>query len=123
MEKKITVFETVFATFEEVSKKFIRLITTNGREYMLSVIAESYLKLLKRQQGITEVTLTSAIQLDEATKATILAKVKGLVTAKVDVTEKIDKDLIGGFTIQIGDQMVDASVANQLSTIKQRLTK
>lgn len=122
-EKKISVFEAMFTDFEELSKKFIRLITINGREYMLSVIAESYLKILKTQQGISEVILTSAIALDDATKTAILAKIKSLTTAKVDLTERIDKDLIGGFTIQIGDQMVDASVANQLNTIKQRLTK
>lgn len=123
VEKKISVFETLFSNFEAITQKFIRLITTNGREYMLGVIAAKYLKLVKEQQGISEVTLTSAIALDEATKTAILAKVKSLTTAKVDLTEKIDENLIGGFTIQIGDQMVDASVVNQLNTLKQRLTK
>lgn|SRR5690554_4124201 len=123
VDKKIAIFDTVFTNFEELSKKFIHLITKNRREYLLAAIAESYLKILKEQKGITEVTLSSAATLDEATKALILSKIKSLTSDKVEVVEKVDESLIGGFTIQIEDQKVDASVANQLRTIKQRLTK
>lgn len=122
-EKKVSILNSLFANFEELSKKFMQLITKNGREYMLSVIAESYIKLLKQQNGISEVVLTSAFPLDEATKSVILSKIKTLTAEKVEVIEKVDESLIGGFTIQVEDQMVDASIANQLSTIKQRLTK
>lgn len=123
VDKKIAIFDTVFTNFEELSKKFIHLITKNRREYLLAAIAENYLKILKEQKGITEVTLSSAATLDEATKALILSKIKSLTSDKVEVVEKVDESLIGGFTIQIEDQKVDASVANQLRTIKQRLTK
>lgn len=122
-EKKISIFDTMFSNFEELSKKFIHLITKNGRENILAVIAESYLKILKEHQGISEVTITSATPLDEATKNLILSKIQSLTTDKVEVVEKVDEKLLGGFTILVGDQMVDASIVNQLNTIKQRLTK
>jgi len=122
-EKKISVFESLFSNFEELSVKFIRLITKNGREAQLADIAQAYLKLLKEQQGISEVILTSASPLDEATKSVILSKIKNLTKEKVELIEKTDKSLIGGFTIVMGDQKIDASIANQLYTIKQRLTK
>ncbi len=123
VDKKISIFDTLFPNFEELSKKFIHLITKNRREYLLAAIAESYLKILKEQNGITEVTLTSASPLDEATKTLILSKIKSLTKDKVEVIDKVDESLIGGFTIQIEDQKVDASVANQLRIIKQRLTR
>ena len=123
VDKKISIFDALFPNFEDLSKKFIHLITKNRREYLLAAIAESYLKILKEHKGISEVTLTSATPLDEATKTLILSKIKALTSNKIEVVEKVDESLIGGFTIQMEDQKVDASVANQLRTIKQRLTR
>lgn len=123
VEKKINIFDTIFASFEDLSKKFIGLITQNRRESQITAIAKSFIQLLKEQQGITEVILTSAVALDEATKAVILSKISNLTNGKLEVIEKIDTELLGGFTIVMDDQKIDASVANQLNTIKQRLIK
>lgn len=120
-EKKIAIFNQLFPHFNELTKKFIALVTNKGREYELSYIADSYCKQLKKIQGISEVILTSTVHLDDAIKKTILEKIKPFTLEKVEMIEKIDKNLIGGFTIQIDDQMIDASVSNQLKDMKQFL--
>ena len=53
----------------------------------------------------------------------ILDKVQASVNGTLEVTEKIDNSLIGGFIIRMGDKQFDASVANQFSELKQRLTR
>jgi len=56
-------------------------------------------------------------------KKSILDKVRKGVEGTLEVTEKIDKSLIGGFVVRMGDKQFDASVANQFSELKQRLTR
>ena len=99
------------------------MIIENGREKDLSSIAIAYDDLVKSHKGIIPVTLTTAVPVDEATKKSILDKVRKGVEGTLEVTEKIDKSLIGGFVVRMGDKQFDASVANQFSELKQRLTR
>jgi len=121
-EKKLSIFDKIFPNFDKLSMDFIRLVTNHKRESQIGEIANAYVKLLRDEQGISEVTLTSAMPLDEATKNTIVSKIKGVTKEKIELKEVIDENLIGGFMIDIDDKRIDASVVNQLRTIKQRLT-
>jgi F-type H+-transporting ATPase subunit delta len=113
----------LFPKFDEITTLFIELITKNGREAMIPQIADSFEAQLKAHKGIVPVTLISANALDSKTKETIIAKVQSTITGILEVTEQIDASLIGGFVVKIGDNRIDASVANQLENLKQRLTR
>ncbi len=121
--KKIEIFNQIFGSFEKVAKLFIELITKNGREVYLKEIANAYQDQVNEYKGITPVTIVSAVALDDTTKATILAKVKEVVSGTLEVSEKIDPSLLGGFIVQMDDKQIDASVASKLSQLKQRLTR
>lgn len=122
-DKKIQIFELIFDQFEEVSKAFIRIIAKNGREGLLPQIADSFVDQVKEHQGIVPVTLISAVALDASTKSSIMAKIQEAVNGELEVTEKIDESLIGGFVIRMGDTQMDASILNQFNNLKQRLTR
>lgn len=117
-EKKNEIFKVLFPNFESQTVSFMELIAKNGRESLLPAIAESYESQLKEHKGIVAVILTSAVPLDAATKATILAKIQNAVQGQIELEEQIDPSLIGGFVIKIGDNRIDASVMNQLKNIK-----
>ena len=122
-EKKNSIFKVLFPKFDEITTLFIELITKNGREAMIPQIADSFQAQLKAHKGIVPVTLISAQALDSKTKETIIAKVQSTIKGILEVTEEIDASLIGGFVVKIGDNRIDASVANQLENLKQRLTR
>lgn len=122
-EKKNSIFKALFPQFDEITMLFIQLITKNGREAILPAIGESFEAQLKTHMGIFPITLISAHPLDSATKATILEKVQATIAGKLEVEEQIDTKLIGGFVVKMGDHRIDASVANQLNNLKQRLTR
>ena len=44
--------------------------------------------------------------------------VKGVSTSEVVLEEKIDKNIIGGFVLRVGDKQVDASIARKLNLLK-----
>ena len=122
-DKKVSIFNQIFDYFDELSLSFVALITKNGRENILVEIAASFQDQLKAHKGIVPVTLVSSKKLDEATVTAILAKVKPVVKGEIELTEKIDEEILGGFVVKIGNTQVDASVANQLKNLKQRLTR
>jgi F-type H+-transporting ATPase subunit delta len=122
-DKKNAIFGTLFTSFQKISLAFIELITKKGREALLVDIADAFEKQVYEYKGITQMTIISAVPLSEDVKAKILAKTKSLATGSVEVSEKVDPSIIGGFIVRTDDKQIDASVANQLNNLKQRLTK
>lgn len=120
-ERKSLIFKELFGQFDTLTTSFIDLIIKNGREGILPAIATSFEAQMKAHLGIVPVTLVSAVALDATTKSSLLAKVQATVNGKLEVEEKIDASLLGGFIVKLGDTQIDASVSNQLRTLKQRL--
>ncbi len=121
-EKKIAILGELFGQFEEVTMSFVKLIAKNRRESYLPLIAQSFEAQVKEHKGIVPVTLISAKPLNEATRATILAKIQTAIKGELEVKEQVDESLIGGFIVRMGDKQIDASVASQFNNLKQRLT-
>jgi F-type H+-transporting ATPase subunit delta len=121
--KKIAIFNELFGQFEEMTTSFIKLITNNRREYMLAQIAASFDAQLKAHKGIVPITIVSATALNSDTRQMIVNKIQETVKGELEIEEIIDESLIGGFIVQMDDKQIDASVASQLSNLKQRLTR
>lgn len=121
-DKKIDVLSKIFTSFDELTIAFIRLITKNNRESLLPVIAKEYIAKLKALRGVVPVTLTSAKSLALDVKENIISKLQKDVEGKLEVTERIDPALIGGFVFRMGDIQIEASIARQLSELRSKLT-
>lgn len=122
-DKKQAVIKKVFPSFQELTQKFSALLTKNRREMLLPLIAEEYIAKVKEARGIVPVTLTSARKLDDSVKKAILDKLNKAVKGDIELNEKVDEELIGGFVVRMGDTRIDASVHHQLNELKQRLTR
>ena len=66
-----------------------------------------------------QVTLISASKLSEPILTEIKSKVKSLTSKNVYITNKVDKNLIGGFILKVGDKQYDASFKQQLKNLEQ----
>lgn len=122
-DKKNAVLDKIFPSFQEMSRKFTHLLTKNRREMLLPLIAEEFIAKVKAFRGIVPVALTSAHKLSDEVKSQILEKLNKAIEGDIELNENIDKDLIGGFVVRMGDTRIDASVSHQLQELKQRLTR
>jgi F-type H+-transporting ATPase subunit delta len=118
--KKVEVFDAMFTgKVEAMSLNFFKLITKNNREYILNEIAESYVDLFKAHSGIVDVHITSAIKLEDSVKKQILDKVQAKYAGKtLEVHQDVDESLIGGFVVGVDGKQMDASIASQLTNLK-----
>ena len=117
-DKKISILKVLFSEFTELTMSFIELITKNKREYLLTEIASAFVNLLKKQNGIVPISVTSAVKLEKQTLNQILEKLKSHVDGEFEVTEEVDPTLIGGFIVRMEDKQIDASIASQLNRMK-----
>jgi F-type H+-transporting ATPase subunit delta len=102
----------------EITAGFNRLLITKGRERNLPEITLAFIEAYKEKKNIHTVILTTVAPVSEAVKAAIIAQIKkSSGYQNIELEEKIDTGLIGGFVLQIGDKMIDASVIYDLKAI------
>ena len=103
---------------EKMSLDLMDLVLKNSREAMLPQIANGFVSLYKKKNNILDVTVISATTLDNTTKDLIIGKIKASFDGTIELIEKVDASLIGGFIVRIDDNQIDASIASQLSNLK-----
>ena len=114
----------IFASFSKTSQTFISLVVRQGRENILTKIAEQFITIYDVINNIVTAEITSAVELDQPTIDKIVAKAKeGLdANAQVKVVNKIDSSLIGGFVLKVGNTQIDSSIKTRLASLKKQFT-
>ncbi|UWY29289.1 ATP synthase F1 subunit delta [Flavobacterium sp. TR2] len=112
----------VFANVNGVTKGLFRLLFENKRFEILDAIAVEYNKLFDENNGVEVAKVTTAIPMDAALEAKVLAKVATLSDKKITIENIVDPSIIGGFILRIGDNQYNASVANRLQVLKRELS-
>lgn len=120
---KSSIFKKLFeGKVSDLTMTFFNVILRKGREKYLPEIASEFLHQYKDYKGITDVILTTAAPLSDDLLAEIKAQLVNSSSTKetVEIETKIDKDLIGGFVVEIGDLLYDNSIAHKLNEMKKQ---
>ena len=117
--KKLAIIKAIFEkNLNELTYKFLIIITRNRRESIIQVISEEIIGIYQEYKNIVPVNLTTAIKLDESTKGKILKLLAEKSDATVKLTEVVNEELIGGFVLDFDDKQFDASIQRQIKKLK-----
>jgi F-type H+-transporting ATPase subunit delta len=122
VEVKESALLEVFASVDNVTKGLLHLLFENKRFEILEAIAVKYSELFDIMNNVEVAKVTTAIAMDAALEAKVLAKIATLSDKKITVENIVDPAIIGGFILRIGDQQYNASVANRLQLLKRELS-
>ena len=122
VEVKESALQEIFADTNAVTKSLFRLLFENKRFEILDSVASEYNNLFDESNGVEIAKVTTAIAMDAALEAKILAKIATFSNKKITIENTIDPSIIGGFILRIGDKQYNASVANRLQTLKRELS-
>jgi len=112
----------IFNGSHKVTEGTITMLVDNKRVSMLNEVASKYLILNEKLKGKDIAFVTTAVPLTADLEKKVLTKVTELTGNKVSIENKIDKSIIGGFVLRVGDLQYDASIANKLSSLKREFT-
>ena len=118
-------FEAIFEeSFDEMTMAFTNIVLTKGREEYLPEICEEFINQYKGLKNIISATVVSATPLNEETLSKIKDKIHSEMTqgGTVEIETRIDASLLGGFVIEIGDSLYDASVVTRLNKLRKEFT-
>ena len=97
------------------------LLLDRGRFAVLEELRTAFDELAAREADLVTVEVTSAVELTEDTRKKIAARVAEASGRKVELTERVDPDILGGLVLRVGDVIVDGSVQARIRQLRRRL--
>jgi F-type H+-transporting ATPase subunit delta len=89
-----------------------------SRESYLPEVVNAFIRQYKVNKNIYPIKLTTASGLSDDLKNAIVKQIQDTTEMKnIELETGVDENLIGGFVLQAGDKLIDASIAYDLKTI------
>jgi F-type H+-transporting ATPase subunit delta len=121
-EIKLTILKKILTgKCNATTEQFVLFVVKNSRESHLVAILNSFLVLYNTEKGLENATITSAMALSQSNTEAIIKQLETATKKKIILEKKIDRNLVGGFIIQIGDKLYDASLLNKFKNIRKEL--
>ena len=93
-----------------LTNNFLGVLVRNGRAGFVVSVARRYEELDDFRQGRVTVTVESAVDLDEATQERLKTVLREVLAVEPLLQLQVDKTMLGGLKLRLGDQIIDASL-------------
>lgn len=121
VDDKISVLKKIFTGVTPLMLTFLELLTKKGREAYIQNILTEFNNLYNKHKNIQKAVVTTAVGLDDTLRKKVYEIIRSQTSSEVELVEKIDKNLIGGFIIKYGDKQIDSSILRSLQSLKRDL--
>ncbi|EAS20590.1 ATP synthase F1 subunit delta [Nonlabens mediterrranea] len=117
-EQKRGALRQVFKDAGAITMGSFDLLVDNKRADVLMDVATKYILLFEDMNKREIATVTTAVEITAELEQKVLAKAKELAGKEITLEKNIDESILGGFILRVGDQEINASVANKLGQLK-----
>jgi len=107
--------------FPADGENFVRVLAENGRLDVLEEIRAQYEALKNEREGVVEAEVISAFEMSPAQIADLVSRLEKRTGRKVKARVSVDRDLIGGVKVVLGDKVIDGTARAQLGALEAAL--
>ena len=119
--EKIEVIKLLVSKFPGNFETFCRLLIQKGSLSDVPDITKQYQKLVDTIKGVSRVSVTSAVKLNNNEKTKLTKQLSDQLEKEIELSESVDESLIGGVVIRIGDKVLDGSIKGRLNSMRASL--
>ena len=102
---------------------FLELLAERHRMPALFRIRRSYDSMWAEENKLLPVTVTSAVELDEELVKSIGERIEEQTGRRVELSSKVDPDVLGGLQVRVGNMVLDATVRNRLEQLRKQVAR
>lgn len=124
-DKKNAILKTLFeGKLDNLTMGFLNLIVKKGRENIVPEMVENFISQYKALKKVSSIKITSAVELEPSVVEGIKKELASSEHTKneIELDVHVDPNILGGFVLQIGDKLYDASVLHQLSKLRKEFS-
>lgn len=123
-EKRLSLLEEVFGGVSDDMKGFLHVLIRKGRFGEILSVLEYFDEKAKEHKKIGVVTVTTPLPLSDSQKNEVENKLLQVTEYETfEMHYQIDKSLLGGIVIRIGDRILDNSIQSKLEAMSRKLSK
>ncbi len=124
IEEKKDIIENVFSgKINEEVLNFLKIVMDKKRGNEIAAITKAYEARVYKHKGIEKATVVSAVPISDENMKAITEKLETLTGKSIEMTSKIDKTILGGVTVRIGDRVIDGSLKSRLEDVREDLAR
>lgn len=102
----------------DLTRRFVGLVASNRRLFVLDAIITAYLDELARRRGEITAQVTTAHELSDDQTRALIDQIKKVIGAKVTIDKTVDPSIMGGMVVRVGSRMVDSSLRTKLNKMQ-----
>lgn len=121
VEKEQTLLESLGGKVGDVPLHTLLLLVRKRRESMLEELVTEYDKIARAARGVEPLMVTTARELSDAEVRTLVEHLERAYGKKFEASVTVDRSLIGGVRVAMGDRLIDGSVAGRLEELTRSL--
>jgi len=107
---------------DQEGKNFVKVLAENDRLSVITEIAKIFDELKNEAEKTVQAEVVTAYKLKDEQKSKLQAALKKRLGCEVEISSRVDKDIIGGAIIRAGDMIIDGSVTAQLDRLTSELS-
>ena len=108
---------------DDTLRNLVGMLVDNHREVLIGSIQEQFEELKREHEKVVKARITSAQPLSEEQRAALVAALEVRYGKKIETELDVDPELLGGARVQVGDQVIHASVRDALAQMAAALTR
>jgi len=111
------------ADADPVVLNFLRLLIEKHRMPVIFRIRADYDRLWEEENRLLPVEITSAVELDESIVSQLGDRIAEQTGRKVELSSRVEPDILGGIVVQVGNSVLDASIRNRLEQLRRQVAR
>ena len=108
---------------DPVILNFLKLLIEKHRVPVLFRIRANFDALWERENKLLPVEITSAVELDQSTVRQLGDRISEQTGRHVELSSRVEPDILGGIVVQVGNSVLDASIRNRLDQLRRQVVK
>lgn len=122
-DKKSVMDKLMGDSFGDITRRFLHLLIDRRRAYLLPAIQREFTRLADEARQVVEAKVASAVELSAAQLDELKKAIVRMTGKEVRLVSEVRAELIGGVMIQIGDRVIDGTIAHSLERMRENLRK
>lgn len=125
LTERAAVYNAVFKNVDKVLLRTLHVMSEHKRDAYMGDFCHSFHLMYNKEKRVSVVRLTTAVDLSDMAVNKLLDafKAKGLLESKVELVKDIKPSILGGFILEFGDQVYDASLSHKLDQMKKQFSE
>jgi F-type H+-transporting ATPase subunit delta len=121
--EKVEGLDKVVTGSEPIVQNFLKLLIEKSRMPAVFRVRRTFDELWQHENKLLPVEVTSAIELDKKTVKQIGDRIGEETGQKIELSERVDPDILGGLVVRVGNSIIDSSIRARLDALRKQVAK